>query len=152
MNNLHYITKQPTPSAPDLKGFATPQIQQHPILVNLDKRMSRTRAIFGKCEKNLQLSRFYRLKAELSSQIQTFHMSESRKSYFIHQLAYVHSFSDLLSLVMVINKLQVMQGSPGPAHTIQDLIYLKFQAGNFTWGIHAFTVKNLDSDCNNFPQ
>ena len=119
------------------------------ILGKVDRKLANSEALLNKCEKNLITARFYRLKGELSEKIHTFQMSEERKSYFLHQLAYVHSLKDLVSLVKVINKLQSTPDSRSPKTL--ELIYIQFASGIFSWDTYRFTVKKSDSGCNNVP-
>ncbi len=51
------------------------------------------------------------MRLKLQDQIKDLRMDEDRKSYFLHQLANVHSTSDLADLVQTINRNQAKSQS-----------------------------------------
>lgn len=46
---------------------------------------------------------FQRLRQELIQELPTLPVNEERKSYLLHQMAYVHSFEELTSLLKEMN-------------------------------------------------
>lgn len=75
------------------------------------------------------ISIFHQLKKKLYLKLDSLSMSESRKSYFLHQLAYVHNSQQLQELLSVINRLQM---SDGPR---AELLYPVLATGKVEWQI-----------------
>jgi hypothetical protein len=59
-------------------------------------------------EPAFQRKNLMRLKSEIISGMETFKMSEERKSYLLHQLANVHDMDSTMDLIRQIDSLQAI--------------------------------------------